>query len=240
MGDDFRYLDIIIFAIVAGFLVLRLRSVLGRRTGQERQRPLFGGRKDDPAARPGLPGAPRSDVVQPIRPGMPSPRASATVPPPPTAAIQLNASMPASVGRLRAADPSFDADAFLGGAKAAFEMIVAAFAAGDTKTLQPLLSADVYHDFTQAITGRERDKETLESRILSFSRVEIDEAELRGRTALVTVRFQSQQTNVIRDAAGQILEGDPARPVDKVDLWTFSREIGSSSPDWRLVTTASP
>jgi predicted lipid-binding transport protein (Tim44 family) len=225
MGD-FQYFDIILFAMIAAFLVLRLRSVLGRRTGNERRRELFARRAAPVADKPGP-----EKVATPADPDK-----SAAIPrlvgkPADTVAEGLN--------RIRRADPNFDAPSFLEGARAAFEMIVAAFARGDKDALRPLLSDEVFRPFAQTIDERAAAKETLETRDLRLDDAEIAEADLAGRTARVTVKLVSHQVNVTRAMDGSIVDGDPEHPVEKTDYWTFARDTRSADPNWVLVATSS-
>ena len=220
MSDGFPFLEIIIFAAIAGFLVLRLRSVLGRRTGTERRR--------DPFARSGDP-APEKVVPLP-------PRAHPSVPPP-TIDIAPDAT---GIARIKAADPRFDEAAFLSGARGAFEIIVNAFAKGDTAALQPLLSETVYASFAAAIHARRDAKETFETDLMTIKTVAIAEAVLEGDTALVTVKFVSDQINVTRGTDGAVVDGDPEHVVEKTDLWTFSRSVRARDPNWALIATHSP
>jgi predicted lipid-binding transport protein (Tim44 family) len=146
----------------------------------------------------------------------------------------------ASLTQIKLADRNFDKDQFLGGARAAFEMIVAAFAAGDSKALRPLLANDVYDDFSGAIREREEAKESLETTLIGITSAEIIEAELRQKSAFVTVKFVSEQVNVTRDAEGRIVDGDPNHVAKVTDIWTFARNTRSRDPNWALVATRSP
>jgi predicted lipid-binding transport protein (Tim44 family) len=222
MSDGFQYFDIIIFAMIAAFLVLRLRSVLGRRTGTEKPREFR------PLAKPA------TDNVVSLPEGL---RPREELAPPPSG--PRAASPEAGLAQIRAADPKFDPDGFVQGARSAFEIIVNAFAAGDTATLRPLLSDDVYERFAEAIRHRLDAKETLETHLVSIKAAEIDEAELNGRTAFVTVKFVSDQINVTRAADGTIIEGEPDHVVEKTDFWTFARNTRSQDPNWLLVATRS-
>ena len=221
MGDFQQYFDIILFAMVAGFLVLRLRSVLGRRTGNERRRDLF-------VRRP----RPVSDKVptlaEPGAVGATTPAASVPVD---TAGEHVN--------QICRADPSFDPSEFLDGARIAFEMIVTAFAKGDKSALRPLLSDEVFQQFVAAVDERTTAKESLETRILRLDSSAIVEAELLARTAQVTVKLVSQQINVTRAMDGSIVDGDPEHPIEKTDYWTFARDTRSADPNWVLVATSS-
>jgi predicted lipid-binding transport protein (Tim44 family) len=222
MGDFPHYFDIILFAMVAAFLVLRLRSVLGRRTGNERRR--------DPIVRRA---EPTGDKV--IAFGQ---RPNGAAPPPATTEPPGDA-VAAGLARIRDADPGFDPPQFLEGARAAFEMIVAAFAEGDKDKLRPLLSDEVYRPFCTAIDERGAAHETLESRILALKQIDISEAELDGRAARVTLKIVSDQINVVRAHDGSIVDGDPDHAIEKTDFWTFARDTRSSDPNWVLVATDS-
>jgi predicted lipid-binding transport protein (Tim44 family) len=220
MGD-FQYFDIILFAMIAGFLVLRLRSVLGRRTGNERRRQGF--------IRSAAPVAEKARNVG-------ERGKSATI-------VSLGAKpvdeIALGLDRIRRADPAFDPEHFLGGARTAFDLIVGAFAGGDKAALRPLLSDEVYHGFVASIDERNAARETLETRIVGLDNLDITAAELAGQIAQVTVKFVSRQINVTRASDGSIVEGDPQRAVEKTDFWTFSRDIGSTDPNWVLIGTSS-
>ncbi|HKM70583.1 MAG TPA: Tim44/TimA family putative adaptor protein [Stellaceae bacterium] len=220
MGE-FQYYDIILFAMVAGFLVLRLRSVLGRRTGNERRRDLFVRRA-----------APASDKLVTLaetdkRPAKPADDA----PPADKVAEGLN--------QIRRADPNFDPAHFIEGARTAFEMVVAAFAGGDKGALRPLLSDEVFQRFAMAIDERAAAKETLETHIERLGNIDVVEAGLAGRTAQVTLKLVSRQINVTRAVDGSIVDGAPGQPVEKTDYWTFARDTRSTDPNWVLVATSS-
>lgn len=227
MGDGLAFFDIVFFALVAGFLILRLRSVLGRRTGNENRERWTPRLPQRAPGKPGLaqPGAerPLPDNVTPL-PGRE----------PPTPSSPLDAALT----QIRLADPSFDPAQFAGGAKAAFEMIVMAFAQGDTGTLRPLLSDDVYENFAAAIKGRHDAKQTLETTLIGIKSAEILEARMEGRTAFVTVKFVSEQVNVTRNAAGEVVDGDANRVAAITDIWTFARNTRASDPNWVLVQTS--
>ncbi len=216
MNDGFHFIDIIFFAVVAAFLVLRLRSVLGRRTGEERPPPDLTPRRNTDNVID-LPGA-RKPAAEPEIAG------------------------PAGSGltAIRAADPAFDPEVFLAGARAAFEMIVAAFAAGDSRTLRPLLSDEVYRNFAAAIESRARAGERLETKLVAIRAAEPAAAGLDGSLAHVTVRFVSEQVNVVRRADDTVAEGDPDHAAEVVDEWTFHRDLRSANPNWALVATRSP
>ncbi len=225
MGDFPHYFDIILFAMVAAFLILRLRSVLGRRTGHERRPESFTRPAQRGAEEIGGNVVPLAAHSTAVRPPLPT-----TTPPDAVAA---------GLERVRAADPSFDPTGFLEGARMAFEMIVAAFAAGDKAQLRPLLSDEVFKPFSTAIDERAAAGETLETRILQLKSIETVDAGLAGRMARVTVKFVTDQVNVLRAHDGSVVDGHPEDPAEKTDFWTFSRDTRSSDPNWVLVTTAS-
>lgn len=220
MENNFQLLDIILFAGVAGFLLFRLRSVLGRRTGNERRRP------DPFAPRPVAPPPPATSPFN-VAPAN-------TVQPEPAAANGTD-----GLAALRAADPSFDPDAFLAGARTAFEMIVKAFAAGDTATLQPLLAPDVFAAFSEAIQARQAAKETHETKIVAIKVAVIEHVAVENMNGLVTVKLVTDQINATRTADGTVVEGDAHKAIEKTDYWTFSRALRSRNPNWILVATHS-
>ncbi len=226
MGDLPHYADIILFAMIAAFLVLRLRSVLGRRTGNERRRDLLMRQADasrDKVVALGQPPGQRAAPVQMRRP----------------APAVLPHSVAAGLARIHGADGDFDPAQFLDGARAAFEMIVAAFAAGEKDRLRPLLSDEVFAPFAAAIDARKAAGETMETRIAELRRLDIVEAALAGTTARVTVKLVSDQINVVRAHDGSIVDGDPEHPIEKIDFWTFTRDTRSRDPNWVLVATGS-
>lgn len=222
MGDGIQFLDIILFAAIAAFLVLRLRSVLGRRSGNEQ------GPKYDPFRKRSAEEAGEDKVIAlPDRGAQAESQSAGTSP------------LEQGLTQIKLADRNFDPEGFGGGAKVAFEMIITAFAGGDAKTLRPLLSNDVFEDFSGAIKSRLDKQETLESTLVGISEAEIIEAELQGKTAFITVKFVSEQINVTRNAAGEVVEGDPSGVATVTDIWTFARNTRSRDPNWTLVATGS-
>ena len=239
MNESFQFIDIIFFAVVAAFLVLRLRSVLGRRTGNERPRPDGFGSKGK--ERIGLDGKPLADD-EPVTLGdnvieLPDRRRVLVEDQP---AAHAETPVEAGVNQIRQADPSFESRQFIEGAKAAFEVILGAYALGEVKTLKPLLNSDVLRNFQGAIEARITAGETLESELVGIKSADMLEAGLDGRNAVVTVKFISEQVNALRSAAGEVLEGDPTRVTEVVDVWTFSRDTRSRNPNWLLIATATP
>lgn len=223
MGD-FQFIDIVFFAMVALFLVLRLRSVLGKRTGNER--PANERRQPDPLSpTPTLPGRKDSDNVISL-PDRGGARDTAAGSP-----------LEAGLAEVRAADRNFNDREFVGGARQAFEMILGAFAQGDVKTLRGLLSDEVYANFANEIERREKAGEKLESSIQRMRSVDIVDAKLQGSEAMVTVKFVTDQVNVLRDAKGEPLPEQSTAAYEVVDLWTFARDTRTNDPNWLLVAT---
>ncbi|MEO1018784.1 MAG: Tim44/TimA family putative adaptor protein [Pseudomonadota bacterium] len=222
MSDGFAYLDIIFFAMVAAFIALRLRSVLGRRTGNERRRP----------SRVEHAGAATSDNV--VR--MPEATADLEARVDPTSDL-ADAAARDGLEDIARADRRFNLADFVNGAKAAFAMILECFAKGDRESLRPLLSDQVYTGFDTAIADRERQGHTLQSEIVSMNGAEVVEASLVGNLARIAVRFVTEQVIVMKDAQGHIIDGDPERNDQVIDIWTFERDAYSSDPNWQLVET---
>ncbi len=224
----------IIFLALAVFIFLRLRSVLGQRTGRER--PPY----DPYAAREPARPATENVVALPNR----MPEAAAPAPAEPVAPgerwkgiAEVGTPLAAGLDTIIGADPNFDAKHFLAGARAAYEMIVNAFAAGDRRTLKNLLSREVYDGFETAISEREKRGETVENRFVSIDNAEVAAAELRARTAQLTVRFQSKLITATRDKDGNVTDGNAEKITDVTDVWTFARDLSSRDPNWKLVAT---
>jgi predicted lipid-binding transport protein (Tim44 family) len=236
--------DIILIGLVAVFLILRLRSVLGKRTGNERPpaRDPFTP-PAPPTATPRVGDAPANqgndNVVSLPTANAPAPRQSSATSGPGGIRATVMPTATAGVAAIRAADPSFEPIGFTGGARAAFTAIVEAFAKGDTAALRPLLDGPTFSSFEAAIRGRVERKEKAETTLIGFEASDIAAAELQGTKASVTVRFVSEQINVLRNADGQIIDGNPNEVQKVIDLWTFSRDTKSSDPNWLLVKTES-
>jgi predicted lipid-binding transport protein (Tim44 family) len=224
----------IIFLALAVFIFLRLRSVLGQRTGRER--PPY----DPYSPRDAVRGATNDNVV--TLPGRAAEAAQKPIetsePAEPWKGIaEAGSAVARGLDAVAREDKTFDAKHFVTGARAAYEMIVQAYAEGDRRTLKNLLSREVYDGFEAAIRERETKGETVESRFVAIEKSDIAGAELRGRTAQVTVRFVSQLISVTRDKSGNVIEGNPERVTDVTDVWTFARDLSSRDPNWKLVAT---
>lgn len=234
MSDGFAYIDILFFAMVAAFIALRLRSVLGRRTGHERRRTGF------PAPRPN--GAdPKADAKGGADNVVALPdRSSASTEADPAIADLAEGNVKTGLTQIRLADPAFDLNQFLAGARAAFEMIVEAYAAGEKDALRPLLADDVFAGFGGAIDQRRADGQTLDTQLIAIRDAEVVEAGMHDSRARISVRFSTEQVNVVRDAESNVVEGDPATAEEVVDIWTFERDTRSDDPNWALVETRTP
>ena len=226
----------IIFLALAVFIFLRLRSVLGQRTGRER--PPY-----DPYATRDAVRSPASDkvVALPPRPAEAAASRPVEAAPPPAdrwkGVAESGSSIAAGLDAIAAADPSFDAKHFITGARTAYEMIVTAFAEGDRRQLRNLLSREVFDGFDAAITEREGRGETAETRFVSIDGSTISSAELRARTAQITIRFVSKLISATRDRSGNVIEGSAEKITDVTDVWTLSRDVSSRDPNWKVVAT---
>ncbi len=222
--------ELILFGMIAAFLVLRLRGILGRRQGFERppeQRPSNVVDLRASAAQA------RAQPAPPVIDGVAEPLVTIArvLPEDASAAGRAFAAM-------RQVDPSFNPTRFLEGAEAAFRLIVQGFAAGDRGALRPLLTEDTFHAFDGAIAGRETARETQRTEIRAIGTVAVDAAELRDRDASITVRFVSDQVNVTLGPDGNPVAGADAL-MEITDLWTFERALGSQDPAWRLAAARS-
>jgi predicted lipid-binding transport protein (Tim44 family) len=230
----------IIFLALAVFIFLRLRSVLGQKTGRER--PPY----DPLSSRDAVRSAGDKVVALPPRGADASPPAAPVSPPDADEAKPANrwqgvaaagSAVAAGLDAIAAADRSFDAAHFVNGARSAYEMIVTAFAEGDRRALKNLLSREVYEGFEAAIKERESKGETVETRFVSIDKAEITAAEARGKTAQITLRFVSQLISATRDRSGTVIDGSADKVTEVTDVWTFSRDLSSRDPNWKLIAT---
>jgi predicted lipid-binding transport protein (Tim44 family) len=236
MQDSFD-ITTLIFIVLAIFVIWRLRSVLGQKTGSEQ--PPFDplSRRDSPLRPGNQPAEPDHNVVR--LPGASGARPSAEVQ---TAERWKGIAAPgtpmaAALDEIARAEPAFDTAEFLEGAKSAYEMIVTAFAVGDRKTLKDLLSREVFEGFERAISEREQRGERVETTFVSIDKAEMAGAEIHGKTGQVAVRFVSQLITVTRDGSGNVVDGSPDSVAEVTDVWTFARQLGSRDPNWQLVAT---
>lgn len=219
------FIDIIVFAAIAGFVLFRLYNVLGRRTGHERT---------PPRPIPSDAAADQNDKDNVVR--LPDREDDGPIP----ASVGLDGPLAGGITQIRVADRDFDMEHFLAGARSAFEMILEAFAKGDVSPVRGFLADDVYRRFAAAIEEGEKNGETREADLISVANCEAIEAGMEGELAKVTVKFTSEQTDIVKDSEGRIIAGDPGETMEIVDIWTFARDTGSRDPNWQLVATRSP
>ena len=218
MSNDLQLLDILIFAMVAGFLFLRLHRVLGKRTGHEQ-----------PPGRVPEDETQTVDVVQ-LHPEKPASNEQSDT--------DSESELAPGIGDLKKADPDFQPEEFLAGVETAFEMIVEAFSRGDIQVLQSLLDQPTLRGFEAEIERRGEAHEEVDSSLISIDTCQIVEAKVGGSSVSVTVNIVSKQIHVVRDAdTSTVVEGDTSNVSTINDLWTFSRDVRSNDPNWRLVET---
>lgn len=226
---------ITLFFLVAAVLIFwQLRSVLGRRTGNEKPpEDIFANR----TKRTDLPTADRGNVITlPTREGAALPEDRfAVIDEFAKPGTPLNEPLRA----IAAVDATFNPKEFLNGARMAYEMIVMAFADGDRKTLKNLLSREVYEGFDSAISQREKNGEVVKSTFVGIEKADISGAELKNAEAAVTVRITCQLISATYDKAGTLVDGDAEAVAEVKDVWTFSRDTRSRDPNWKLIATES-
>jgi len=222
---DSQFLGIFLIALVAGIILFRLYSVLGRRTGNERP----------PQERYRLSGNAPADTPS-------TPERVTTLPtsPRPESSVATAQEGPVARGLLdiKLADRSFESDHFVEGARSAYELIITAFAKGDRATLRPLLSDEVYSAFDQVIAARASRNQTVEFTFVGFKEVKIAHALLKGRSAEITLSFATQFISATKDVTGVLVEGDNKTVRDVTDVWTFARDTQARDPNWTLTATS--
>jgi len=226
----------LLFLVVAVVILLRLRNVLGRRTGSERPR-------YDPYSARDVRSSANDDNVVTLPRGEDGRVIDGVHDQQESAEERIRNFMPQEgpvadgLVDIAKADPAFDPKQFLQGAKAAYEMVVTAFAEGNTKALKQLLSSDVYDGFVDEIRSRHDKNESVDTSFVGINKADVIEAELKSRSTQVTVKFVSQLITAIRNKRGEVVEGDPKQVREVTDIWTFAREITSRDPNWKLVAT---
>jgi len=231
MGESFQFIDIIFFAMIAAFLVLRLRSVLGRRDGHE-------GTPPETLDRTGLAEQNDNNVV-PLRGPDDSDAEHNDGDDVNFEGEKGNDPLDIGLNEIRALDPSFSTQEFISGGRIAFELILGSYAAGNSDALKPLLSNDVFANFDQAIREREKAGETMEETLIGIKTADVVEAYMEESSAYITLKFISEQVHAIRDKDGEVVDGDPNVVTEVVDFWTFSHDMRSRDPNWILVATRS-
>jgi predicted lipid-binding transport protein (Tim44 family) len=209
--------EIVLLALVALFVGLRLYAVLGQRTGHEQQ----------PVTRPEA--APSGEATAPAA----ELAADRTTP----SGLVYEERAAGGIRAIISADQSFDVARFLDGAQAAYRMVLEAFWRGDREELRYLAADDVYAAFDEAIGQREAAGQKLDNRLVGIERAVIEDARLNGRTAEIEVRFDADIAAVTRDSSGEVVAGSLTDAVETHDVWTFRRTLGSEDPNWMLVDT---
>ena len=223
-------LPTVIFALVALFVAWKLRSVLGMRQDSERPGELMA-----PLRR--VPSASNPPVAQPD--ATPSAPVSQAPGDRWKGVAEANPGVWSGLDAIASADRSFSPEAFLSGARVAYEMVVHAFAAGDSDALKGLMAPEAFANFESAIHARADAGHTLSTTVVSIDNATIAGAGLTGQTARVSVRFAAKLASVTRDAQGEVVDGSPDTVADHIDLWTFARDVRSRDPNWRLTATES-
>lgn len=236
MNQAFDPLNLLILAI-AVVVILRLRSVLGKRTGNERP-PLDPYAAQRRAERP----QPNGNVINmPQRETAPeNPVLDKPAEPVWSGYAEADSTVAKGLEKIAAADREFSTRSFVDGAKVAYEMVVTAFAQGDRQSLKNLLSRDVYEGFAKAIDDREKAGNRLDSRFVGIDKTEVAGADLKGRKASITIRFVAEFISATLDRAGEVIEGDPKQVREVTDVWTFERDTSSRDPNWKLAATDEP
>jgi predicted lipid-binding transport protein (Tim44 family) len=234
----------LLFLVLAVVVVLKLRSVLGRRTGHEQSRYERYKAQREASQRNGklagqekvvtLPRREREDIEQ--RP-VAEPQVRVDIEERVKGLAGDNTNTAKNLVDLVRADSTFEPDSFLAGARAAYEIIVTAFAEGNRKTLKNLLSSEVYQGFAGAISDRESRGEQIDQSFVGIKSADIVEAELKNGIAQLTIKFVSELISATRDRAGDVISGDPKRIKEVTDIWTFAREVQSRDPNWKLIAT---
>lgn len=224
MSENVPYADIIILALIAGFILLRLRSVLGTRSeddpaGFNRLLPM---RQDQEAVvqldEKSLKNKPREDADSYM------------------AALE-GGTVKEGLQQIKDKDPQFSASEFLYGARLAYEMVFDAFAKGDKPTLKMLLSDSIYQHFVSEIDAREKQQNHTETTLVSVAAKEITEAKTQRTIARLSVKFVSEQVTLVKDAKGTVIEGNPSQMHQAEDHWSFERDVTSKNPNWKVVET---
>lgn len=221
MDAGFPYGDIIVIGAIAAFILLRYRAMLGEDRG-----------RDESSSRPTP--VPLNDMERVIQ--LPA-KAVTVLPEKKEDFSEQYGSLAATFVAMRGIDREFSPDDFLTGARAAYEMVITAFAKRDRDTLKMLLSSDLYKSFEQSLKDAEKEKRFDDTTLTAITSAKIKDAKLSGNTATVTVDFVSEQIHLIRDENGSIIEGDPSSENRVEDEWVFTRNLSSNNPNWTIVET---
>lgn len=235
----------LLFLVLAVVIILRLRSVLGRKSGEddarvERYKAEQRARSAASPAQDKVVTLPRRDRPDAGEDKSSAPAAAAGIEEKVRTLASGNQPLADGLMAVARADVGFDPEHFVIGARQAYEMIVTAFAEGNRKTLKGLLSREVFDGFSAALTDRESSGEQIDQSFVGINKADIVEAELKGGIAHVTVRFVSELISATRDREGIVVGGDPKHIKEVIDIWTFAREVAARDPNWKLVATQAP
>lgn len=211
-------IQLLVLAGIAIFLILRLRSVLGTREGFEKP-PVP--RQSSAAPRPDfevIEGGPDRDIVD---------------------YVEEDSSSAEALAEMKRVEPSFSVSEFVQGSRGAYEMIVMGFERGELNDIQPFIAEDVFETFVEVVAAREDQGLTIEAEFIGVREVRVENVDFDPdtRDAQMTMRFVSELTSVVRNAEGEIIEGDPKTVKRQKDTWVFARKMGSDDPNWLLVAT---
>lgn len=228
MENGIPYADIVILALIAGFILLRLRSILGQKQDSDQTDFL---KRIKPELR-------KHELSEPVIKGLDKPLKNDNKEDPDTyLSLISNTELASAVKDIKAKDSQFSATYFLDGAKVAFEMVHDAFAKGDKQGLSYLLSDALLKDFTSEIEVRAKNEEKPETTLVAVLSKDITQAKLDGNMARVTVKFTSEQISVVRNAKGEIVQGNPSQSQHVEDEWVFERDVTSKNPNWKIIET---
>ena len=218
--------DLIFFILVAAFLIIRLRSVLGRRTGNEKKTGNFFSYQDSTIT------AKKSNKLAKEKE-----LAKNEILDFENVGNRNNKEMKHSLIKICSLDRNFSPKKFLLGAKIAFESIIESYAKGDLNKVKYLLGPNVFSAFSKEIKSRIQKKRTLEHSLISLKKTDIEKINVKSSIADIVVKFVSEQVNLLKNDKGKIIEGNEEYTENHIDYWTFSRDLKSSNPNWKLVVT---
>lgn len=221
--------DILVLGVIAVVAFLMLRSVLGKKTGNEETRAQSRRMSAPDAAQRERAAQPAAEPLEAV-----GGRASSI-----DEFAEPGSPLAQALTEIQLADSAFDPGSFMSGARAAYEMIISAFASGDKKTLKPLLSDEVFSSFSTVVDDRAKVKETVDQTFIGVNTSKISGAALTDRIAEITVKFVSELISVTKNSDGAVIQGDPNHVFKVTDIWTFSRDTKSSDPNWRVSATVS-
>lgn len=227
MSEGVPYADIIIIALIAGFILLRLRSVLGQKTGNDSQsifkKPDIAAEKvinlSGKALKPQLKEEEDKEISDEYFDDIKDEKIAKTL------------------KAIKDKDEHFSATEFLKGAEMAFEMVFDGFAKGDKDPLKMLLSNDLYKQFESEVEARKDQDSKADSTLVSVSAEDIISAKIQKNKVQIGVTFKSEQINIVRDKDDKIIEGNPSDVSVMQDEWVFERDISSKNPNWKIIDT---